>query len=291
MTGVTVVAPAKVNLRLRVLAREASGYHQLETVFCALELADTLEASRTGGSLALDVDGAEVGPAEDNLVVKAAWAFGRAAGVEPEVRFRLTKRIPVGAGLGGGSSDAAAALRALNGLFDAPLDRDQLLEIGARLGADVPFFLCGSSHALAWGRGQRILPLPPLPPRPVLVVKPPFAIPTAEAYRRLAEPRAMDAAILDRAGMMRWELMTDAVNDFETVAFADHPVLATVKKALRDAGAGPVLLAGSGSAVFGVFDTEEDRDAAATHVQGRWPEMTAIRTATAPGRQSARPDP
>jgi len=138
-------APAKVNLSLRVLARERSGYHQLETLFCALELRDEIEIERGGGALSLQVEGAELGPPEENLVHRAAVAFHDAAGIRPDTRIRLRKRIPAGAGLGGGSSDAAATLAALNALHGAPLGPTHLLRLGAELGSDVPFFLCGSS--------------------------------------------------------------------------------------------------------------------------------------------------
>ncbi len=286
--SLTLRAPAKVNLRLRVLAREASGYHRLETVFCALELADTLEAARAPGAVALEVEGAEVGPAEENLVVRAARVFGEAAGVEPDVRFRLTKRIPAGAGLGGGSSDAAAALRALNALHDEPLGHDTLLELAAGLGADVPFFLCGSNHALAWGRGERLLALPALPARPALVVKPSFSIATGDAYRWLAASRRggagadAGARVLHHDRLAGWDDVAGAAgNDFEAVVFAEHPILEAVRDALRHAGAAPALLAGSGSAVFGVFGDEAARAAAADAVAERWPDMEVIETATA----------
>lgn len=149
-------APAKLNLHLAVLARETSGYHQIETVFCALELADRLEVRRAGAGIVLEVDGADLGPSEENLAHRAARTFYEAAAIAPEAEIRLEKHIPVGAGLGGGSSDAAAAMRALNMLHGTPLDEAALLQAAATLGSDVPFFLSGGPLALAWGRGERI---------------------------------------------------------------------------------------------------------------------------------------
>ncbi|MBA2244718.1 MAG: 4-(cytidine 5'-diphospho)-2-C-methyl-D-erythritol kinase, partial [Gemmatimonadetes bacterium] len=169
---VEVLAPAKINLWLRILAREESGYHSLETLFCAVSLADTVRISRAP-ELVFEVEGEiEVGPPERNLCVRAAERFYREMGRTPEVRIELVKRIPSAAGLGGGSSDAAATLRALNTLHGGPMPSDMLLQMGSELGSDVPFFLCGSPLALAWGRGERLLALPPLPPRPVLIAHP-----------------------------------------------------------------------------------------------------------------------
>lgn len=266
--AVRLDAPAKVNLWLRVLAREASGFHTLETLFCALGLADTLEVRRAERGIALEVEGGiDTGPPERNLVVRAAERFFDALGEAPAVQIRLCKRIPSAAGLGGGSSDAAAALRALNALHGEPLSPQALLRMGARLGSDVPFFLCGSPLALAWGRGERLLALPPLPPRPVLVAHPGVAMPTAEAFQRLAERR--DPTPEPTGCAFGWDTLSDwsriaerAENDFEPGADERIPSLATAKRWMRAEGADIVLLAGSGAAMFGVFHGEASRDAA-----------------------------
>ncbi|HEX2091942.1 MAG TPA: hypothetical protein VHG28_06045, partial [Longimicrobiaceae bacterium] len=184
IAGVRVEAPAKVNLRLRILAREETGYHALETLFCAVSLADTVEVRPGGAGIALEVrGGVDTGPPEHNLVVRAAERFYRDLGGSPALRIELTKRIPAAAGLGGGSSDAAATLRALNLLHGEPFARAGLLQMAIGLGSDVPFFLCGSTLALGWGRGERLLALPPLPTRPVLIAHPGVAMPTGEAFR------------------------------------------------------------------------------------------------------------
>lgn len=282
--SLTLRAPAKVNLRLSVLAREASGYHQIETVFHTLELSDELAVTLAGEGVHLVVDGPDVGPVADNLVMRAARLFQDACSVPPGIQLHLVKRIPAGAGLGGGSSDAAATLLALNSLCQAPLGLDALTDLGATLGSDVPFFLCGCPHALAWGRGQRLMPLPPLPPRPVLLVVPPFASPTADAYRRLdadAAPAA-SARSWSYTALLHWDgVAAAAVNDFERVVLPDHPPLPAVRDALQDAGAAPALLAGSGSTLFGVFPDESARERAAQNIARTWPELRLVQTRTA----------
>lgn len=263
---VTLDAPAKVNLVLRVLERdEATGYHRLETVFQAVALADRLsiEVGRAGApAVELEVSGADVGPPEENLVTRAARAFLARIGAEARLRIGLEKRIPAGAGLGGGSSDAAAALRALNILFGERLAPSTLHELGAALGSDVPFFLCGSPTALAWGRGDRLRPVSPLPVAPVLLVLPGVHVATADAYEALAkeragpgfpaEPRA--GGLVGREGELDWaSLAAEAVNDFEAVVPPTRPRVARALRAVRDTAPRLSLLSGSGSAVFGVY--------------------------------------
>ena len=281
---VTVVAPAKVNLRLCILAREESGYHSLETVFCALSLADEVTVARGAPGIRLEMEGGvDAGPPERNLAVRAAERFYGAIGDAPAVDLHLVKRIPAAAGLGGGSSDAAAVLRALNTLHGDRLSRETLLQIGIELGADVPFFLCGSPLALAWGRGERLMPLPPLPPRPVLVAHPGVAMPTPEAFAEVAamrggryEPRA---ALIRPWELESWQAIAGlAVNDFQPVVIRRIPVLADALNAMLDTDAYLALLAGSGSSVFGVFDDTAARDAADAQVAAlglrTWPAET-----------------
>ncbi|HET7322392.1 MAG TPA: 4-(cytidine 5'-diphospho)-2-C-methyl-D-erythritol kinase [Longimicrobiaceae bacterium] len=273
-TEVVREAPAKVNLRLAVLAQETSGYHALESLFCALSLHDTVRVSRGGEEIELVTEGAiDTGPDHENLVVRAARRFLlEMGGVDGGVRIRLEKRIPSAAGLGGGSSDAAATLLALNDLFEAPFASEALLQMGSELGSDVPFFLCGSPLALGWGRGERLLALPPLPSRPVLVAHPGVAMPTGSAFQRLAELRGgafrPPAVAIPSDALSDWDRLSPfAVNDFEPAADERLPQLATARQALREAGAGMALLAGSGASVFGVFHDAGARDAAEPAVQ------------------------
>ena len=257
---VRLEAPAKVNLRLVVIAREETGYHSLETIFCGLALADRLEIAESDTpGIHLEVEGdVDTGPIEQNLVMRAARCFYKTARVEPAITIRLTKTIPSAAGLGGGSSDAAATLRALNAFHGRPCNRGSLLRLGAELGSDVPFFLTRSPLALAWGRGERLLELQPLSPKPVLVAHPGVAVPTAQAFARFAElrgsRRAAPPAALRPGALRGWRSLARlATNDLEVVAAERIPGLFDTKAKMVDAGAFITLLAGSGGALFGVF--------------------------------------
>lgn len=280
-------APAKINLRLCVLAREESGFHQLETLFCALELADIIEVHHGPPGLRLHVAGAQLGPASQNLAYRAAQLFFRTSGVDGDVDITLHKRVPVGGGLGGGSSDAVATLRALDALYAEPLGDATLLGLASELGSDVAFFLAGSPLALAWSRGERLLPLPPLPAAPVLLAVPPFPSSTVEAYDELVKQRSrakpnLRAALIHADHLSDWtDIAMVAANDFEPVLFARFPELAAIKAEIVDAGATVALLAGSGSTVFGVFSDEPSRDTAAENLQDRFPDLQLIRTDTA----------
>lgn len=274
MERVVVDAPAKVNLRLEVLAREDSGYHGLETIFCAIGLCDTLALEPAEPGLELAVEGGvDTGPADQNLVVRAARRFHAELGVAPALRISLTKRIPSAAGLGGGSSDAAATLRALNAMHDAAVDEARLRQWGAELGSDVAFFLCGSTLALGWGRGERLLALPPLPARPVLVAHPGAPVPTAGAFREIAAARGGEyrpaARTLALEEITSWSgIARVAHNDFQPVAVRAIPRVATGIELLRRHGAAPAMLAGSGGSIFGVFGEGSDLRPAAAALEG-----------------------
>lgn len=264
---VTVEAEAKVNLLLRVLAREASGYHGIETLFCRIRLADTLVAGRRPGPglVSLETDGPDLGPPGDNLAVRAADAVLAATGRRFSVHLRLVKRIPVAAGLGGGSADAAAALLAVNQLAGGAMPRSELLHLAARLGADVPFLLTGAALALGWGHGERLLRLPPLPPAPMLLVCPPVAIPTPEAYSWVAEARAgaspRGSLALDLDALSRWsDIGRMGGNDFESVVFGRFPLVRAAFEAL--ARTGPILcrMSGSGASLAAIYRSERDRE-------------------------------
>lgn len=280
-------APAKVNLQLAVLARDTGGFHQLETVFLRLEFADELIIERSARGISLDVAGADVGPTEDNLAYRAAVSFFHSTDAVGGVRIELHKRIPPGAGLGGGSSDAAATLRALNDLYGQPLSTPQLLRAAADLGSDVPFFASGAPLALAWGRGERLLTLPALPVRHVILALPTTGMATAAAYAALDETR--DAAVeptrprlLALAQLASWEdLAAAAGNDFEPLILGRHPRLRAVKEALLGRGAQPAMLSGSGSALFGVFRAPDNAASAATALRAAFPDVRIVVTRTA----------
>ncbi len=267
---VRMAAHAKLNLFLRILAREGSGHHQIETAFCLLELADELVVTRTasGGGVTLAVRGPDLGPTDENLAVRAARAVLEATGNAFGVAIELTKRIPVRAGLGGGSSDAAAALHAVNALAGDVVPGPELLHFAARLGADVAFLASGAPAALAWGRGERLFRLAPLPPAPALVAVPPAGVATPDAYRWWDEMHAAPAArgpvVLDADALASWGGVGRlGGNDFEVPVFGRQPELRALFERL--AGTRPlwVRLCGSGSAVAAVYRNERDRDDAA----------------------------
>jgi 4-diphosphocytidyl-2-C-methyl-D-erythritol kinase len=259
-----VAAQAKINLRLRMLARGTTGYHELETIFLRLDLADDVIVRVTSGARTLDVSGdvdrLALGPETSNLAWRAATAYADRRGWPAGFAVELRKRIPIGGGLGGGSADAAAVLRALDALAPEPVGEPALLEIAQRLGADVPFLASSSAFALAWGRGQRMLALDPPEPREVLLVVPPFGVGTAEAYRWFSESRDWArhdqhaAGVLDADALREWPTLAAlAANDFRSVVHGRHPMLDDVEECLRRVGCDPVMLSGSGSTVFGVL--------------------------------------
>lgn len=291
-TAVRIAAHAKINLFLRILAREPSGYHQIETAFALLELADDLEVRRTDGDVALEVDGPDLGPV-DNLAVRAARSVLEATGNRFGVAIRLTKRIPVRAGLGGGSSDAAAALHAVNALAGNPVPRHELLHLAARLGADVAFCASGAPLALAWGRGERLFRLPAPPSAPALIAVPSIAVSTPDAYRWWDDanpaPAARGPVALDAEALATWgSIGRLGGNDFESVVFAKHPELRALYERL--AGTGPVWvrLCGSGSAVAAVYKKERERDDAAQRLSPKDSRVitTATRAVSAPGPEA-----
>lgn len=279
-----LLAHAKLNLSLRVLAREESGFHSIETILARLELADRLEIEATREpEIRLEVTGDSGVPAdESNLAWRAAEALRQVSGSVLGASIRLEKRIPAGAGLGGGSADAAVVLSGLNLLFGSPLDGPDLVGVAGSLGSDVPFGLCPAPMALAWERGRRLLPLADPAPRPVLIVVPDYPVGAGDAYGWLADdrtaglapppgaahlpPPAALADPVDLAGM--------AVNDLEGPVFRRHPDLAGIKDSLAAQGAAVAVLCGSGSCVAGVFRDPATRDAAAESFEG----VEAVRT-------------
>ena len=287
-TAATAQAPAKLNLFLRVLAREADGFHGLETLFCLVSLADTLRVERREGrEITIDVEGADVGPAADNLAARAAELVLDATGRRFGVHLTLRKRIPTQAGLGGGSSDAAAALHATNLLANGAVPRHELLQFAARLGSDVPFFASGAPLALAWGHGERLLRLPPLPSAPALLVTPGVGIGTAQAYgwvdaaRQAAGRRG--AVALDLDALSTWgDVGRMAGNDFESPVFEHVPAIRAAFEAL--AGTRPLVcrMSGSGSTLFAVYRSARDRDDARMMLGHRHGRLEAVETLAAP---------
>lgn len=286
MTEVRAVAPAKVNLHLRILGRRTDGYHDLQTVFQAVDLSDVLHVRRAGAGVQLVVERGEAGPVEENLVVRAARAFLAAAGLSGEgLRMRLEKRIPVGAGLGGGSSDAAAMLLALDRLFPGAVASGRIAELAAGIGSDVPFFLGASPLALGRGRGEVLEAIEPLPSLAGVVVSPPVQVSTREAYRELARAREGSRPSTQEAlvAPTDWDQMAAlAANDFEAVVCRTHPPVADALTALRATEPLIALVSGSGSASFALYDPKGGAERAAVVLSQREEfRVFTVRTLTA----------
>lgn len=248
---------AKVNLSLKVLGRRADGYHELRTVFQTVGLHDRITLEFTPARRGLEVTLEDPLAIPDNLALRAARLYCERQGVRGRLRMRLEKRIPMGAGLGGGSSNAAAVLLALGPLTGRCVPPEALGDMAAGLGSDVPFFLYGGT-ALGLGRGEELYPLPDAPRYPVLIVAPPVHVSTAEAYRALGRPELtspVDCRKLRKFQSFVWraEYLSGAENDFESAVFRLHPELGRWKRKLERLGARAARLSGSGAALFGVF--------------------------------------
>jgi len=269
MTAVTLPALAKINLFLRVLSRNADGFHGIETLLCLVDLSDTLTAERREGrGVTIEVEGADTGLPNQNLAVRAAERVLEATGNRFAVHLKLVKRIPVRAGLGGGSSDAAAALHLVNRLAGNAVPRHELLQAAAQVGSDVPFFFGGAPLALAWGRGERMIRLPPLPPSPALLVTPPVPIPTPDAYAWVdaagATSARRGALVLDLDAVSRWgDVGRMAGNDFESPVFSRHGSIRTAFEALVATRPLVCRMSGSGSTLFAIYRSSRDREDAA----------------------------
>jgi 4-diphosphocytidyl-2-C-methyl-D-erythritol kinase len=265
MREIRIPAFAKVNLRLDVLGKREDGYHELRTIFQTVSLCDQLRfrPNRTP-RIHLRIAGNDQLAEESagkNLVYRAVNALRQELKIKSGVEILLRKKIPAGRGLGGGSSDAAAALLGYLQFVRKTIERPRLLEIAAGLGADVPFFLLGG-RALGLGKGDEIYPLPDIPRLSLLVVSPRnIHVPTRDAYRWLRAPRLASLTKIAAArklfgfcALCCWSAQGSGLsNDFEAAVFRRHPRLNQIRRGLLQGGASEALLAGSGSAVFGVF--------------------------------------
>ena len=270
----SVKAPAKINLFLRVTGRRADGYHTLQTRMQKVGLFDLLEVQRGGEGVRLHCVGADLPENADNLVHRAASLFletvaqrrGRTLG---GVKISLTKNIPIAAGLGGGSSDAAAALKALNSLFEAGLTAGELAAMGLELGADVPFFLADTPAALAVGIGEILTPVAPLSGCFVLLVNPGFSVSTRWVYQTFALTKEEKTTIFrnfrESAGPAGRPCLSATVeglpaaleNDLETVTITRYPEIGRIKEELLARGAVAALMSGSGPTVFALFSDQQ----------------------------------
>ena len=285
MPTARIEAQAKVNLFLRILGREPSGYHQLETLFQRVSLADDVTVRTGVEGRSLECSGAEVGPVELNLAWRAAMAYRNAASWPDTFAIEIVKNIPVGGGLGGGSADAGAVLRALNAISPKRLSDEALYTVARTLGADVPFLSSTAPTAIGFVRGDVIVACPPPHQRDLILLVPPFSVSSADAFgwyataheseprkrSRMATPASgialatVEAALAREAGgptvpsaidhSFSWrEIATLAGNDLQDVVIARHPELSRAIAVLRAAGSPLVQMTGSGSTVFGVFN-------------------------------------
>jgi 4-diphosphocytidyl-2-C-methyl-D-erythritol kinase len=241
-------APAKVNRELRLGGRRPDGYHEIRSRLVSIDLADRVTVSRGTGSLELVTEGLDVPAGDSNLVVRAARLLAERVGRTPDVRIRLEKRIPVGGGLGGGSSDAARTLALLAQLWDASVSREELASLAALLGSDVPFFLTGG-EADVTGRGELVTPRPDLPQTELLLLVPPFAISTAEAYethRRLG--RGSDESRTPSALEVAAPGKFFGPNDLAFAVLEIHPEMRTLLESARSS-ASECAITGSGSTI------------------------------------------
>jgi 4-diphosphocytidyl-2-C-methyl-D-erythritol kinase len=253
---------AKVNLYLRVLARRPDGYHNIETVFHSISLCDTMTVSRRDSGFSLYCASPDVPLDETNLALAAARRLLAGGG---GVHVALEKSIPVGAGLGGGSADAAGSLVGTNAVHGLGLSDADLLEAAAGVGSDVPFMLRGGC-AFGEGRGELLTPLRALPPMPLVIVMPPLSVSTRWAYESLRTGLTTGGS---RGNIVADALSKGAVdsvnlllhNDFENLVFERYPLVANIKEGLLECGAAGALMSGSGPAVFGIFEKEGDAEA------------------------------
>jgi len=281
--SVRVCAYAKINLHLKVLFPRPDGYHEIRTVFQTIGLADEIFLRRRpGDAVTLACDDPTLPVDETNLCLRAVRRLQERWPAVGGLEIRLHKRIPAQAGLGGGSADAAAVLAGVGHLWATEIPCGELAEIAALLGADVAFFLHGGTAA-GFGRGEEMILLPDLPPRPVLVVCPAQPVSTSWAYSRLnfmLTKEGYNTKIPPSfRGLSSAEVfLDDGENDFESVVFPEFPGLKTIRNALLEVGASRAMLSGSGSAIFGLFTDDDHCQQAEHQLQGRLNSTRIFRT-------------
>lgn len=268
---------AKINLDLRVLHKRPDGFHELRSIFQTISLADTIEVEYRRGRTKIELKSNL--NISGNLILHAADAVMKAARATGGLRFTLSKRIPLGGGLGGGSSNAASVLLALPALLRKKIPLEKLMELAAELGSDVPFFLIGGT-AVGLGRGTELYPLPDVPASPGLLITPGIHSSTAAAYNALQRKVLSEVGpdMINKFQAVAWSIgdgrpfqAPEWKNDFEMVVFNQHPQLKSIKGKLLKLGAWRAMMTGSGSALFGLFASRELRDRAAGSLRKDFP--------------------
>ena len=259
--SVTVLAPAKINLFLQILGKRPDGYHEIHSLMQTINLYDTLRVTTAESGISLTCDDPTLPSGPSNLAWRAARLLLDRSKLDSGVSIDLQKRIPTGAGLGGGSSDAAAVMKAINELHDLGISSQQMMEWGAELGSDIPFFF-SSGTALASGRGEKIESIDTFMGYFVLLIIPNFPISTKDAYQglRLYLTNFSRRGDIDikASGAIFFKTLYRIGNDFQQQAVTIHPELESCMKVLYRGGAGYVALSGSGSAFFGLFEQQPD---------------------------------
>ena len=260
----TVFAPAKINLCLHVTGRREDGYHDLATLMQRVDVQDRLEITVSSGSeITACCPQLVLPPGVENIAARAARLFLSYIREECSVAVRIDKKIPAAAGMGGGSSNAASVLLALNDMLGVNLSHSELISIGVKIGADVPFFLYDQSAAWATGVGERLQPWPGLPPVTFVLVNPGIEVSTAWVFKTLGLTCSRSIAKIPRFPVRTSGLVRLLHNDLEVVTCQRHPVITTIKERLLAGGAAGALMSGSGPTVFGVFDDQDQARKAA----------------------------
>lgn len=267
-------AYAKINLGLDVLRRRPDGYHEVKMVMQTVDIYDDLFLEKTEKpGVELQIDGSDLTAGKDNLICRAAELFMEEKGIAGGVKIRLVKRIPIAAGMAGGSSDAAATLRGMNELWEAGCSAQELQEIGVRLGADIPYCVVGGTM-LSEGIGEILTPLPAPPECVLLIAKPEISVSTKFVYENLHADTLKSHPDIDgmveaiRRGQL--EGITERMgNVLETVTTKTYPVIEEIKTVMKEKGAENALMSGSGPTVFGIFGRKEQAEAAAAILRER----------------------
>jgi 4-diphosphocytidyl-2-C-methyl-D-erythritol kinase len=266
----TLKAPAKINWFLHVLGKREDGYHEIESLLQRISLYDilTFEHSET-----IEVVTEANIPLADNLVFKAATALREDSGYQHGARITLDKNIPLAAGLGGGSSDAAAALAGLNKMWGTDFSNEELSEMAASIGSDIPFFLNGAT-AIIEGRGERVIPVEVKKTSTLLLLKPPFGVPAGWAYSNVVEPTGKSTDIksfIELIDYGDYKFLGDyGRNDLEDPVSRRHPEIMEMKEALYNAGAEFCVMSGSGPTVFGVFGDRGKAESVRASIEADW---------------------
>ena len=277
MKELVLKSPAKINLGLQVLGKRSDGYHEVRTILQEIELHDLLYLSRIEEGIQLQCNHPRLPLNEQNLAFKAARLIKEKTRFSGGVKIYVDKKIPLGGGLGGGSSNAACVIKGLNQLWGLGLTLEEMQNLGAEIGSDVPFFISGGT-ALATGRGEKIQQLPPLPKTWLIVITPDLEISTSWAYKNLnlelTNCSTNSNVILPEDERNRWFSRVwegKWINTFEDLVIREYPIVGEAKKLLEQVGARWVSLSGSGSSVFGIFNNQREAELARSQItESKW---------------------